>query len=63
MFKYGNLRNVEGKGWLFIKDNDEVEELGEAGFVEVLNILGIDGWELIELEPEVGYVFKKEVNK
>lgn len=65
MFEYGSLRFVEGdiNAWLFIKGSEDIEELGKEGFVETLNKVGAEGWELIELEPEVGYMFKRKVVK
>ena len=60
-FEYGNLRNVKGEGWVFIKSNNDVEKLSTEGIIGTFNTLGIDGWELIEFEEQVGYIFKKEL--
>ena len=60
-FEYGNLRHVEEEGWVFIKSNNDVKKLGKEGIIETFNALGMEGWELIELEEQVGYIFKKEV--
>ena len=61
MLEYGNLRFIEEEGWLFITGKEKVEQLDTKGFIETLNFLGKQRWELIELEPEVGYMFKRSV--
>jgi len=61
MFEYGNLRFIEEAGWKFISGTEDAEHLETKGFIETLNFLGKQRWELIELEPEVGYMFKRSV--
>lgn len=60
MFEYGNLRFVEDLGWKFIVEG-EVKDLGDDKFIEVFNELGIEGWELVLSEDQVGYIFKRKV--
>lgn len=60
MFEYGNLRFVKDIGWKFIVEG-EVLDLGEGKFIKIFNELGIDGWELVLSEEQVGYIFKRKV--
>ena len=72
MFEYGNLRFIEQQqqedseetqaDWFFITGSD-VEKIEIEGFIQILNYVGKEGWELIQLEPEVGYLFKRKVVK
>ena len=61
MFEYGNLRYIENTGWVFISDNSR-EKIDKDGFIEVFNEIGIEGWELITFQNDVGYLFKREAD-
>lgn len=60
LFEYGNLRHLENDGWILIKDGENVNVDAE-GFVNALNELGADGWELVDFQEKIGYIFKREV--
>lgn len=64
MFDYGNLKYVENKGWFFIvKDKDKYleKDLGEDFFLEILNKLGEEGWELVSKDETLGFVLKRRL--
>ncbi len=64
MFEYGNLKCVENKGWFFIvKDKDKYleKDLGEDFFLEILNKLGEEGWELVSIDATLGFVLKRRL--
>lgn len=64
MFDYGNLKYVENKGWFFIvKDKDKYleKDLGEGFFLEILNKLGEEGWELVSIDETLGFVLKRRL--
>ena len=64
MFDYGNLKYVENKGWFFIvKDKDKYleKDLGEDFFLEILNKLGEEGWELVSIDETLGFVLKRRL--
>lgn len=60
MLEYGNLRFVEDMGWKFLVEG-EVKDIEVDGFIEAFNELGLDGWELVIVVDEVGYLFKRQV--
>lgn len=60
MFEYGNLRFVEDDGWIFIVEG-EVKKIEVSGFIEAFNEIGLNGWELVELVEDIGYLFKRKV--
>jgi len=53
-YEYGLLQNIEEEGWHFNK-----EKLNKKNFIEVLNYLGEKGWEMIEVDNQIGFLFKK----
>ena len=63
MFEYGNLKYIKDKGWYFIYKKDKYIdfEFGEEYFLDVLNDLGVDGWELVSIDNTLGLVLKREV--
>ena len=67
MFEYGNLKYVEddeNTSWYFIvKDEDKYidKNLGEDFFLEILNILGEKGWELVSIDATLGFVLKRRL--
>lgn len=67
MFEYGNLKYVENdehKSWYFIvKDEDKYieKDLGEDFFLEILNKLGEEGWELVSIDVTLGFVLKRKL--
>ena len=64
MFDYGNLKYVENKGWFFIvKDKGKYieKDLGEDFFLEILNKLGEEGWELVSIDAMLGFVLKRRL--
>ena len=66
MFDYGNLKYVENKGWFFIvKDKGKYIEkvLGEDFFLEILNKLGEEGWELVSIDATLGFVLKRRLQE
>ena len=60
LFEYGNLRHLENDGWILITGEENVNVDAE-GFVNALNELGADGWELLDFQEKIGYIFKREV--
>lgn len=67
MFEYGSLKYVEddeNKSWYFIvKDEDKYidKDLGEDFFLEILNMLGEKGWELVSIDAMLGFVLKRRL--
>lgn len=67
MFEYGSLKyveNDENKSWYFIvKDEDKYidKDLGEDFFLEILNMLGEKGWELVSIDAMLGFVLKRRL--
>lgn len=55
-FEYGLLQNRKDSGWYF---NDR--ELDSDDFIKVLNDLGEKGWEMVEIDNKIGFLFKREV--
>ena len=60
MYEYGNLLFDKIDGWTFIKKDSERVDIETEKFIDALNELGEDGWELIHFEDEIGYVLKRE---
>lgn len=60
MYKYGNLIYNNSKGWIFITDDDEEENLATETFIGSLNYLGEEGWELELYDEDLGYILKLE---
>ena len=69
MFEYGNLKcveNDENKNWYFIvKDEDKFieKDLGEDFFLEILNKLGEERWELVSIDATLGFVLKRKLQE
>ena len=63
MYKYGNLLFDKMYGWMFIEKGQDKTDLDDENFIDALNTLGKDGWELIHFEEEIGYVLKKKEEK
>ena len=67
MFEYGNLKyveNDENKSWYFIlKDENKYieKDLGEDFFLEILNKLGEEGWELVSIDETLGFLLKRRL--
>jgi hypothetical protein len=61
MFEYGNLRFLDKKGWILLTEG-EMLELKADGFIEAFNEVGVEGWELVLLDNEAGYIFKRKVD-
>jgi len=65
-WKYGVLRfirneDTDTQGWYFaITEGNRVidEKLEEANLSLILDRLGKKGWELVAIDPVVGFVFK-----
>lgn len=60
MFEYGNLRYLDKKGWIFLVEG-EMKELEEKEFIEAFNEVGLEGWELVLLDEQAGYLFKRQL--
>lgn len=63
MYKYGNLLFDKMEGWMFIEKDGEKADLEDENFIDALNTLGKDGWDLIHFEEEIGYILKKKEEK
>ncbi len=67
MFEYSNLKYIkdddkEINGWYFLFENgDKYIELKIEGnhFLEILNELGKECWELVAIDELLGFVLKK----
>lgn len=70
MFEYGHLKYVEVREgefcWFFIttKDGNRVDEqLKVEELLLVLNELGSKSWELVAIEPTIGFILKRSVDQ
>mgnify|MGYP006420800159 CR=1 FL=1 len=57
-YEYGLLQNRED-GFVFMKKSTDNEEGLEGNFLEVFNKLGNKGWELVEDDSQIGFIFKR----
>jgi len=70
MFEYGNLKYVENEDrevgiWYFsykVEGKYIESELDGNYFLEILNELGREGWELVSVDGLIGFVLKRGLN-
>jgi hypothetical protein len=61
MWEYGclmHIKNDEQDEWIFVVGTKEVVQ-EEGNLLTILNSLGAVGWELIIVDPMVGWLFKR----
>lgn len=57
-FEYGNLIHNEKRGFVFITEGKE-KEFSNKSYIEVMNELGKEGWELVQSDEQIGFLFKR----
>jgi hypothetical protein len=63
MWEYGcliHIENDERNEWVFVVGTKEVVQ-EEGKLLTILNSLGAVGWELIIVDPTVGWLLKRQV--
>lgn len=59
MYQYGNLMYTNSKGWVFVKEEEEVN-LDTETLISSLDYLGKKKWEVVLYSNDIGYLLKKE---
>lgn len=60
MIEYANLRFIDDLGWKLLTKKDIID-LDSESFIDAMNEVGKDNWELVLFEEQIGYLFKREV--
>jgi len=57
-YKYAELVNLQDRGFVLLTDDEEIE-IDEERLIKALNVVGEKGWELVQSDDKVGFLFKK----
>ena len=57
-YKYAELVNLQDRGFVLLTDDEEIE-IEKKRLIKALNVIGEKGWELVQSDDKVGFLFKK----
>jgi len=57
-YKYAELVNLQDRGFVLLTNDKEIS-IDEKELIKALNVVGEKGWELVQSDDKVGFLFKK----